>query len=621
MKQGSSGLTVRELRPNFRTSVELTTKQVQKWVEDLPAANLSDSSRSAYRLLVEANQSILEPELRFSILNIIEPIARRLSDALEKKFISKHIALTEKQKKIAALVQAIQTELSLGYHATVESLLIDDSKRSTKKLLAAAIGMAVKYHGLIILRCYQLYATVPGRLWRELYLLYQLAVNNNIEKVTFKVPRQNYEHSVKGNFTHILLMSIASPYQLRQNEIETMWGMLPEFIDLASLESHAFSKHHFIVNLNGAKPPVLKTLYKSREKESCIKLSVAAMVERFKKELLNQTEQSQTDTARSLVFKHLIHCWNQSTQRNFARTACNDPIRVTIGLAATHYLLTENEIRRHASNLDEAPSEGYADNKTLEAMEGSLKNATLAEMAEDKERLEASLDRNYLSTSAETSKDVWAKLYRPDQGKVQEEEAPLSPIRSRDTIVRDAYRIQTCSLVNISPGGYCIQLSAKALPKNAQTGEILGFVDTASDGFLQWSVGVVRWVKRQVKDNTVQMGIQLLAPDAKSINIQLKNSRGKENKFQRALLLPALTGVGLSATVITNPLSFTLNSKVCIAEYAKEYMARLTKEVSSSASFRQFAFDRISTNTPTRKPKANPINRVDPDLDGVWDLI
>ena len=114
---------------------------------------------------------------------------------------------------------------------------------------------------------------------------------------------------------------------------------------------------------------------------------------------------------------------------------------------------------------------------------------------------------------------------------------------------------------------------------------------------------------------------KLVVTAAKSINIQLKNSKGKENKFQRSLLLPALTGVGLSATVITNPLSFTLNSKVCIAEYSEEYMARLSKEVSASASFRQFAFDKISTHTPLQKPKLNPIHKEDPDLDGVWDLI
>ncbi|PCI73497.1 MAG: hypothetical protein COB38_00055 [Gammaproteobacteria bacterium] len=621
MKQGSSGLTVRELRPNFRPSVELSTKKIQRWVEELPAANLSDSSRSTYRLLVETNQSILNPELRFSILNLLEPIARRLSDALEKKFISKHIALTEKQKKIAALVQAIQTELSLGYHATIESLLIEDSKKSTKKLLAAATGMAVKYHGLIILRCYQLYASVPNRLWRELYSLYQLAIRNNIEKMTFKVPRQEFEHSVKSNFTQILLMSIANPYQLRQKEIETLWTMLPAYIELVSLEAHAFNKHHFIIDLNSAKAPILKSLYSPSDGESCIKLSVSGLVERFKKEILENKKEQSINSEKSMIYKHLLHCWNQGTQRNFARTACNDPIRVTIGLATTHFLLTENEMRRNANLMEEPPTEGFSTNKTLDAMEGSLKNATLTEMAEEKSKLEASLDRNYLSTSAETSKDVWAKLYRPEQEKKVKEVTVLTGARSRDSIVRDAYRIQTCSLVNISPGGYCIQLSADELPKNAQTGEILGFVDTASDGFLQWSIGVVRWVKRQVKDNTVQMGIQLLAPDAKSINIQLKNSRGQENKFQRSLLLPALTGVGLSATVITNPLSFTLNSKVCIAEYAEEYMVRLSKEVSSSASFRQFAFDKISTHTALKKPKLNAINKVDPDLDGVWDLI
>ena len=75
MKQGSTGLTLREIQVNHKPVIELTTKQVNLWVELLPAANLGDSSRSTHRLLVDTNQALLDPELRLSLLNIIEPIA------------------------------------------------------------------------------------------------------------------------------------------------------------------------------------------------------------------------------------------------------------------------------------------------------------------------------------------------------------------------------------------------------------------------------------------------------------------------------------------------------------------------------------------------------------------
>ena len=84
MKLGSCGLTVREVVLNQQTSVELTPRKVTRWVKDLPKANLGDSSRLSYRLLVEANQTVLEPAKRLAILNSVEPLVRDLVMSLEK---------------------------------------------------------------------------------------------------------------------------------------------------------------------------------------------------------------------------------------------------------------------------------------------------------------------------------------------------------------------------------------------------------------------------------------------------------------------------------------------------------------------------------------------------------
>jgi len=617
MKQGSTGLTVRELQAYHKAVVELTPKQVSLWIEQLPVANLGDSSRSTYRLLVDINQSILDPEVRLSILKIIEPVAQRLVNTLERQFINNHISLTDKQKKIAALVQAVQTELSIGYHAAIESIVIDDMKRSSKKLLAQSIALAIKYHGSVILRCYKLYTSVPSRVWKEIYLLYQLALSYEIESKEFKTTDKSH-YSVKSYFTQIMLISIANPYQLRQGEIELLWELLPNYTELCSIEAHAYNPNPFFINLNSSAPPVQKSLYRKKDDEKCLKISVVGIIEQLKLDLTQVEEKNRFCARKTMVFKHLIHRWGQGTQRSFARTHCEAEIRVSIGLGATHYLLSENWRMRQpqlaGTNIPSAePSQ------TIDAMEGSLKDATLSVVTTEKDRLKINANRSYLSTSAITSKDVWAKLYQPGgQAKVQQEHEKLVAMRSRDSIVRDSYKIQECNLVNMSPGGYCLQIPSADLPKHTQTGEIIGFIE----GELanpHWSIGVVRWVRRRVKTNHIQMGVQLLAPDAKPINIQLRNSHSEDNNYQRALLLPALTGVGQEATIITNPLAFNINSKIRVTEDSSKYEVRLTKEINSTGSSRQFCFDKIG-DTPEVKKK--PTRSLDQnDIDGVWDLI
>ncbi len=620
MKLGSTGLTVRELQVARRSGTELNPKQVASWIEQLPAANLGESSQAIYRMLVDANQTILDPETRLNILNIIEPVALKLVDSLERQFINNHISLTDKQRKIAALVQALQTELSFGYHAVIESITSEGIKRSTKKILAQAICYAIKYHGLVILRCYQLYASVPGRVWRELYRLYKLAKQYELENLKSIVRESGHSGSAKSYFTQILLLSISNPYQLRQSEIELVWSLLPDYVEFCSLEAHSYSKNPFLLNLNSNSPPVQKSLYVSDENENKLKVSVVAVVDKIKVDLAQVTEKAKYSARKTMVFKHLIQCWSHGTQRSFARTSCQDEIYVTIGLGATHFLLTESLMKRQAVSNDSNEEQTELSEQTLEAMEGSLKDATIEMVSDNRGSLRVAADRNYLSTSAITSNDVWAKLYRPDQAVAETENENKVEQRSRDSIVRDSYKIQKSSLINMSPGGYCIQVSTLDLPKHAQTGEIIGFIEGDQNSH-QWSLGIVRWVRRQVKGDFVQMGVQLLAPDVLPISVQLKNNRNEASPAQRALMLPALTGVGQAATIITNPLAFNINNKLRVMEISKEYDVRLTKEISSSGSSKQFSFERISPANES-KVKETPKKPSEPeDLDGIWDLI
>jgi len=620
MKQGNTGLTVRKLQLSHKPIVELTTKQLSLWVEELPIANLGESSQMIYRLLVDANTSVLEPRLRLSILNTVQPTAQKLVDTLERQFINNHIALNDKQRKIAALVQAIQTEISIGYHAVIESIISEGVKRSNKKHLAYAICFAIKYHGLIILRCYQLYSSVPARVWREVYQLYQMARTHQIDTIETPVIDDQNVNSAKSHLTRILLLSMSNPYQLRQSEIQLVWNLLPNYIKDCQIEAHSFTQHPFYIDLNSSSPPIQKSLYKERTDEEKLKISVVAVADKLKIDLAQVSEKARYSARRTMIYRHLIHCWSQETQRSFARTRCDDNIDVSIGLGATHYLLNEVTIQKQAMQNDDDLVNSQSPPQTLEAMEGSLKNATLSMVIAAKDRENTNADRNYLSTSAITDKDVWAKLYNPHQTVHAEENQTSTTERSRDSIVRDSYKIQTCDLINMSPGGYCIQVASEALPKHAQTGEVIGFIESGSID-QHWSIGVVRWVRRQVKGTHIQMGVQLLAPDVIPISIQLRNSRSEENAFQRALLLPALTGVGQAATIITNPLAFNVNNKLRVREINHDYDVRLTKEINASGSSKQFNFEKISnTNNLKNQPPSNQTPDPD-DLDNVWDLI
>jgi hypothetical protein len=614
MKQGSSGLTLRVFQVSHKLAFELTPRKVAQWVKNLPTANLGETSKSTYRLLVDCNQSLLDPDKRLEILTIIEPVINQVTAALEKQFINNHITLSEKQRKIAALLQAIQTEIAIGFHTVIETITTGEMKRSHKKLLAKSIAMAIEYHGLVILRCFQLYTSIPSRLWRELYCLYQIATQFELENQLVELEIDKRTITSQSGFMRILLLSIANPYQLRQQEINILWDILPELSEHASLMSHAYNKQHYIIALNSSSPPIHKSLHQPHENANNLKLTAFTAVEHIKQMLASITGSAQLNIRKSMLLRHLIQCWSHGTHRSFARTSCSEVLDISIGLGATHYLLMQTAQKK--------VEDVSGTNNTLEAMEGSLKNATLLDITKSAQN-DADKNINYLSSSNAPNEDAWAKLYRPGQAIKQAVSELDNKNRSRDAIVKNSYKLLQVELLNMSPGGYCIQIASDDLPKHAQTGEIMGFLEEDPQSRQHWSIGVVRWVRRLNKGSSVQMGVQLLAPAAIPINIQLRNSKIDKNEYQRALMLPALTGVGQPATVLTNPLSFNIQSKVRILEQGQEYDSRLTKEVASSSSFRQFQFEKVE-NANKPKPK-NPLENDPPfnsqELDGIWDLI
>jgi hypothetical protein len=598
MKQGRSGLSIRELKSYVKTSIPLKTKNLTQWIKVLPTANLGKSARSVYSLLVEMNHSALTSELRFSILGLMEPIVYNLSETLEKKYLGKHIALSEQQKKVSALIQAIRSEILWGYHATIESLLIDESKENKYRLMIS-IATAIEYHGLLMLHCYQLYALIPTRLWRDMYQLYTLAQENMIEMIDFKSTKKNELVTINHYFIHILLMSVATPYQLRKKEMIVLWELLFKYTGVVFLDKNKDSFGRFVVNLNSSSPPLLQSLYQSKTNENYLKLSISLLISKLNKRMESILTNNKNEL---LIIHYLMDQWQKKSQRNFVRSRCQESSKITIGLAATHYCLTENEIQ-------EQKKINFFWKDSLD-----LENATLIKMTQS-EDMNSHFYGKYLNSPL-TPHDIWDKAFKTDQDNQQEIYEKNIKSRSQEAIVREAYRVKSCELVNISAGGYCIQLDEDELPKNAQAGEIVGFIDNHfNPNALRWSIGVVCWVRCQRKKKIVQMGIKLLAPEARSVKVQLKSAKNKEQNFQRSLLLPEIKGLGIPVTIITNSLSFNVNTKVCIAEKDHHFFATFTKELTSSPGFRRFSFEKVSSEVKKKEIKELMFE------DDFWDLI
>ncbi|MEE4246732.1 MAG: hypothetical protein V2I33_15075, partial [Kangiellaceae bacterium] len=596
MIQGKLGLSVRAPELTNPTQVvKMTPRHVNKWLESLPVANISNSSKKLYQLLLECNKSDLSDDDRHKILTLIHPSIQLVLKSLSKHFTGHTLSLSDKQKKIAALVQAIHTEMAIGYKIVIEHQA-ESPGLLKKHLLHSSIFAALEYLSLTTVRCYQVYTDVPARIWKEINLIYRFAIEQKLNENKIVFENFSNEHSVDDIFKKTCLLAVASPYQLRQQEIELIFNGLQRYVEYCKLEPASRFENRYVIDLNQHNAPQHQALTKTRPSQYALSMKLDRVVTELQNHLRDTRsagkEHFPIGGLSARLIRHLLNSWAHLSARNFTRTPCGGQIKVSVGLNATFQSLIDVD--------DEAEID------TLESKEGSMRNATLVDDLDTNNML-ASFG-NESQFTKEENEDVWAKLYRPKGAMPDDNQIDYAASFKSNTTDKlvPQYTLCDADIVNISPGGYCISLDSKP-PQQTQTGEIIGLVEEDESGQQSWHIGVIRWIKRQKQSNGLQLGIQLIAPEAKPIHSRLMNGKSRVATMQNALLLPELKGIGQPPTIITSPISFNTNQKLLVVDDDEEFEVTLTKLVSSSQGFRQFHFERVANSE--RSKSSQPTNK------------
>ena len=162
MDKQNSHLLLRVTTPDKQSLsfCEDSPRDLKKWVDGLPKANIGETARQLYQALVELNQLLTPSENRLQLLEILRPEIYFVCKQLEKHFLNQAIVLDERPRKVANLCQALQNHLAIGYKLIVARLAAQPG-RERHQLLAVALQRAT--HSLCgpLIRASQLYCPVP----------------------------------------------------------------------------------------------------------------------------------------------------------------------------------------------------------------------------------------------------------------------------------------------------------------------------------------------------------------------------------------------------------------------------------------------------------------------------
>ncbi len=589
-------LRVPEQKTASLSFCDTTPKAFRIWTDQLPMANIGEVSRQLYHAIIELNHLFLAPQQRMQFLELIREKIHFVCNELSRHYLGLAVALPEKQRKIANLSQALQLHLAGGYKLCLLEFIDNGGPDKNRRQIASAVHRAISELAATIVRSHQLYCPSPTQSWLECHRLYRFAHRNNLSVV--QVEDDTLQHrrtsSVADSYKRILLLGCARPNQLRQSELLQVYELFESWTDHTRCGPEIGDESLFVVNMERDNPPFYRSLLSQKpgdesfgfdSSELSAMLSDALHARREQRgtsqELLVPTKVSDT------LLTHLTQALGILAKRNFNRISSQGYLEVCVGLTAAHYFIAgEKTFTQFVNGNDNGHHE----------------------------------EENLFVRSARHNQDAWSGAHdaAPSDERLHAADAPInfrgsygnSQAPSTD---RNRPRSHQSLLINTSPGGYCVAWESN-VPPSLQAGEVLGVREQRTH---PWSVAVVRWI-RQIKNQGTQVGIELLAPSASPCGIRLIQKIGNNSQYLRGLLLPEISVVNQSATLITPRLPFQSGSRISLLHDGREDQGQLSRKVSSTGSISQFELKLQNTAALNTSTAPESSRASEDEFDSLW---
>lgn len=543
-------LRLPERKKPAHTSFNTNPEAVRTWVDDLPLLNTGHTRQLLNGALDEINSLDIPAENRHAVLELLSVSVMCVIDALKKNFLDKPLPLHG--PNLTAAIQALEicNRMATGYRILADDLGTNIDQEAP---LAVAIHRALRHLSELLLIHYQIYIQYPDGLWKSIHALYALAEECGIAMLPVSDPASpaSEASTIATLYKQILLLSLASPYRMRQKEIRYVYNALFDWARFCRLvpAANARASGLFMLNLQSDTPPVYRALTGDRTTDKYTRILDTTAATGQLHDVLsadNVPESNHTGIGDTATLHQLLLSWGAMPKRKYPRHHHPASIRLVSGINAIHSLI--------------AGPDGYGHGDD-----------------------EAIMDHHYLPDP--TFDSTTSFFTRADEA---------------DNLLRGAYavdtipgsRIESWNVTDMSAGGYCL-LWDNAVASNARVGELVAIGQPEAAPELCWQLGVIRWMKFTA-ERGLELGIQLLAPAGEAIwmfacgdDFRLDPRAGKR---MQGILLPEIRVLGQQASLLLPSLPFHAGCKSILEKNGQRENIILTRQLENTGTFAQYHF-------------------------------
>ncbi|MGA7800547.1 MAG: hypothetical protein WCC36_07025 [Gammaproteobacteria bacterium] len=518
----------------------LGARAVEAWLAELPLGDPLGAARALARSLAEHNRTGWPPAVRLAATEQIRSVCEETGAALRTRLRNTTVPLSARARQFAELAQDLLRELTDSYKiALLDMAEAKGAASADTSLRLLALYRSVVLLGRQVVDTYLIYGPEPHLAWGELHRLYRYAELVGVQRQPLT---ESGNASVEHAYKRIVLLALVDPYQLMQQDANTVYQWLDQWADRCPMEpADALSAvaGRFYVDLDSDLPPRYAPRDLDRRPTNPRILECGALVEAAQARLTAIAKEVADEEggkkplplARRMernLLQRLRDGWGGSRDRASARHSAHADVEIAAGLSACHHFLSaeapftpeKDEIAVHRAAFG-APGKAKQPSSALSLVPAELEPW---KVDEDASRLEQaiSMPRHSVFDTDSDDLDMWQKIYSTRN-------------RDEDGLAGSGYHATPWQQKNSSAQGLCLYCRSDC-PVQLRVGELVVFQISGEPG--EWRLGTVRWLCA-APGAQLEMGIEVLADSATPLAIRGVQGAGKDSEYFRALRLPA----------------------------------------------------------------------------------
>ncbi len=574
----SFGFKIPEQQAQTRDSRDLRPKAIERWLADMPRANLGLMAKQVYALLTESNLLKLSPTEREQLLQQLYDPIDYILEAMEKHYIGLSLPFPAKNRKIARLAQSVLHEVVIAHKSIILDSINESRSNKSRLRLATMMQNHLAFNNRLLLCLHLTYSAIPKSFWREQCLIMQYAEQLSLADIAVFGSRSPW--SVINRFKQALLLTASTPACLEQREIIQLNHLLETWVSscrLLSMKKYTPKLHSLFVNLNSDDGP-LYLEKPTQQSDGWRIIDTSSLHYALEDEITKARSNPHLAPLHKETLQRLQKQLGGEQKRVFSRSEKSDMFTLAIGISAIHWMLSHHIGH---GNHDVARPACY-------------------------------MNSFVTSVGRDDAPDVWNVYREATTTTVFGEDRANNPVE---------YKTYDFNVVDESANGYKLKFKQNTTADGLKVGELVSLHKGFNGSGKQFGLALIRWV-HQTASNELVIGIELIAPSATPVEIGLyaEEVYSEAQHKMRALLLPELRAIKQPATLVT-PNTFKEGQRITLHHRDEDTLVLLKQQTKRGGGHALYQYENIEKVTKLSSKHAVDTRGTDDDLDSAWELL